>query len=93
MRYLLRPLQRGDKSRYLGLAGFNKLNVRDLEEEILRLAREEKPVRVRDHRFGRNVEIKGRLKGLNGREISVRTIWLVGKLRSPARFVTLIPDP
>ena len=93
LKYLLRPLHRGDKSRYLGLAGFNKLSVRDLEREILRLAREEKPVRVRHHRFGRNVEVKGRLKGPNGKELPVRTIWLAGKLRTPARFVTLIPDP
>ena len=93
LRYLLRPLHRGDKSRYLGSAGLNKLNVKDLEEEILRLAREEKPVQVRHHRFGRNVEVKGRLNGPNGKELPVRTIWLAGKLRTPARFVTLIPDP
>ena len=64
-----------------------------LEAEILRLGREGSAKRVREHRFGKNVEIQGTLKGPNGKELPVKTVWLVPKLRSPARFVTLIPDP
>ena len=93
LKYLLKPLSRGDKSRFLASGGFNKLTVNVLEAEILRLAREGSATRVREHRFGKNVEIQGTLKGPNGKELPVKTVWLVPKLRSPARFVTLIPDP
>ena len=72
--------------------GFNKLAVNELEAEILRLGKEGSAIKVREHRFGKNVEIRGSLKGPNGKELPVKTVWLVPKLRSPARFVTLIPD-
>lgn len=92
LKYLLKPLSRGDKSRYLASAGFNKLTVNELEAEILRLGKEGSAIKGREHRFGKNVEIRGSLKGPNGKELPVKTVWLVPKLRSPARFVTLIPD-
>ena len=93
LRYLLRPLSRGDKSRYLASAGFHELTVHRLEREILHLGREGKPFRSREHRFGRDLEIRGSLVGPNGRKLAVKTAWLVEKLQGPARFVTLIPDP
>ena len=91
LKYLLKPLSRGDKSRFLASGGFNKLTVNVLEA-VLRLGREGSAKRDREHRFGKNVEIQGTLKGPNGKELPVKTVWLVPKLRSPARFVTLIPD-
>jgi hypothetical protein len=92
LNHLLKPLSRGDKSRFLAFGGFNKLTVNDLEAEILRLGKEGGATKIREHRFGKNVEIQGALRGPNGKELPVKTVWLVPKLRSPARFVTLVPD-
>ena len=89
--YLLVPLPKADKSRYLSLAGYSRQEfwelLRDLREQLL--PGEAKYQRT--NKFGKYFILEGRLRGPNGRALGVRTIWL----REPngaIRFATLFPD-
>ena len=42
--------------------------------------------------YGEMYEIKGRLKGPNGKTLPVCTIWMVEKATETTKFVTMYPD-
>jgi hypothetical protein len=92
-RYLLVPQERGDKSRFLGLAGYTMEKAerlrQDLIEQILPL--EARPLEA--NQFGQYFEIIGKLNGPNGRTLLVRTIWMTEHLSRKTKFITLIPAP
>jgi hypothetical protein len=73
-RYLLVPQSRGDKSAFLGGAGYTLQNVdqllSDLRTQILPLD----AVPLESGKFGQYYEIRGTLSGPNGMTRSVRTI-------------------
>ncbi len=89
--YLLTEQPRGDKSRYLALAGYSRDNAwqleRDLREQILGLEVEPLPPRGYGDRF----EIRAVLRGPNGTELPVRTIWMREFESGLVKFITLIP--
>jgi len=91
-RYLLVPQVRGDKSAFLGEAGYTADNadrlLRDLRSQILPLD----AVVLESNKFGQYYEIRGRLTGPNGLVLAVRTIWMTEHLSGITKFVTLIPD-
>jgi hypothetical protein len=89
--YLLTEQARGDKSRYLALAGYSRDNPwqleRDLREQIL--GQEADPLPPRG--YGDRFEIRGVLRGPNGMELPVRTIWMRELQSDMVKFITLIP--
>ena len=89
--YLLMELPRGDKSRFLAHAGYTGPEAgrleRDLREQILCL--EATPLASRG--YGDLYEICGFLRGPNGREVAVRTIWMREHETGIVKFITLIP--
>ena len=91
-RYLLVPQLRGDKSAFLGEAGYTADNaeqlLRDLRAQILPLD----AVVLESNKFGQYYEIRGRLTGPNGSVLAVRTIWMTEHLSGITKFVTIIPD-
>jgi hypothetical protein len=90
--YLLVPQLRNDKSKFLAQGGFDCTNSEDLELAIRRLILENDAVEDRTDRFGTFYEVKGRLRGVNGIDLGVVTIWLHQSTDSNFRFITLIPD-
>jgi hypothetical protein len=91
-KYLLVPQLRNDKSKFLAQGGFSEANPEDLELAIRRLILENDAVEDRTDQFGTFYEVTGRLRGVNGIDLGVVTIWLHQSIDSNFRFITLIPD-
>jgi hypothetical protein len=90
-RYLLVPQERGDKSRFLEMAGYTQENVDMLERDLRALlALHAQP--LQKNAFGQYYELRGRLSGPNGTTLNVKTIWIQDELSAAVKFVTLIPD-
>jgi hypothetical protein len=91
-RYLLVPLPRGDKSKFLARAGYTSENaaslMADLRSQILPLD----AIPAGFTKFGDLFEICGKLRGPNGISLNVKTIWIREHLQGDVRFVTLVPD-
>jgi hypothetical protein len=89
--YLLTELPRGDKSRFLRQAGYTQSEAdqleRDLREQVLPL--EAMPLPSRG--YGERYEIRGFLRGPNGVELPIRTIWMREHETGIMKFITLIP--
>jgi hypothetical protein len=92
MQYLLVPLPRGDKSKFLLRAGYTSENasqlIADLRSQIL--PAEATPAGFT--KYGNFFEIRGTLSGPNGVSLKVKTIWIREHLQDNVRFVTLLPD-
>ena|ERR1700733_1030907 len=89
--YLLIPLRKSDKSKYLSLAGYNREDywelIRDIRQQLLPAEgsfEERKP----DGELYRAI---GELTGPNGRTLRIKTVWL-RKWTGEWRFITLLPD-
>jgi hypothetical protein len=90
--YLLVARSRNDKSKFLLQGGFTQANPVDLELAIRELIADNDAIEDRTDRFGTFYEVKGMLKGVNGIDLGVVTIWLHQSVDAKFRFVTLIPD-
>ena len=89
--YLLLPQSVDDKSGYLAYAGYSREEywelLRDIREQLLPA----EGLLQRSNEFGDFFESDGVLKGPNGRQMGVHSIW-VRKDDGEIRFVTLFPD-
>jgi Domain of unknown function (DUF6883) len=92
LQYLLVPLARADKSKFLAQAGYTTENaqqlITDIRSQILPL--EATPSGTT--KFGDFFEIRGALRGPNAVSLRVKTIWIRQHLQGNTRFVTLQPD-
>jgi hypothetical protein len=92
MQYLLVPMARGDKSKFLARAGYTSGNplalIADIRSQILPLD----AAAAETTRFGDFFEIRGTLRGPNGVSLRVKTIWIREHLQGSTRLVTLLPD-
>lgn len=92
LNYLLVPLARADKSKFLARAGYTTENrqqlMADIRSQILPLD----AVPAGTTQFGDFFEIRGALRGPNRVALRVKTIWIREHLRGNTRFVTLLPD-
>ena len=88
--YLLVKRPRGDKSGYLAFAGFTADDPGALMAELLALAARGEAMEQETDRFGTRYRLAGVLKGPNGVELPVATIWL-RKADGRVHFVTLMP--
>jgi len=91
-RYLLVPLPRGDKSKFLARGGYTSENATflmdDMRSQILPLD----AISIGFTKFGDLFEIRGILRGPSGISLRIKTIWIREHLQSNVRFVTLLPD-
>lgn len=88
--YLLVKRPRGDKSGFLGLAGFTADDPGVLMAQLLALAAGGEATEHGTDRWGTRYRLEGVLKGPNGVELRVATIWL-RKADGRVHFITLIP--
>jgi hypothetical protein len=92
LQYLLVPLARADKSKFLARAGYTTENasqlIADIRSQILPLD----AMPAGTTKFGDFFEVRGALRGPNGVSLDVKTIWIREHLRDNTRFVTLLPD-
>ena len=88
-KYLLVLLPKDDKSQFLQKAGYTLENWQQLEAD-LRLQVLTKPAKfVEESFYGSKYRIDTVLKGVNGKEIEITTIWMLRNQQ--AKFVTLVP--
>ena len=89
--YLLVFKPRNDKSQFLAQAGFTLDNWQALETAIRELILAHKACEDRTNEYGTFYNVSGKLKGLNGLDLSVVTVWLLRQHDGQFHFVTLIP--
>jgi hypothetical protein len=91
-RYLLVWQQRGDKFRFLQLAGYDSSRpeqlIHDIRVQVL--ASDAVTTELTEH--GQFYEISCPLTGPNGRILHIRTIWMKEHLSGHTKFITLIPE-
>jgi len=89
--YLLLWQPKGDKSRFLALAGYDGSRpdqlIHDIRTQVLPCVAV--PVETTDH--GQYYEISCSLTGPNGRSLAIRAIWMTEHLSGETKFITLIP--
>jgi hypothetical protein len=91
-RYLLVPLARGDKSAFLSRAGYTPENPQQLLDDLRTQILPLDAVTAGENKFGRYFEVRGLVRGPNGLDLRVRTIWMTEHLSGRTKFVTLFPD-
>ena len=89
-RYLLIPLPKDDKSKFLAQAGYTLQNWQQLEQDLRTQVLTQPAKFVQVTRYGEKYVIRASLLGSAGVELSVLTIWMV--VNGTAKFVTLVPD-
>lgn len=88
--YLLVPLPKDDKSKFLAQAGYTLDNWQQLEHD-LRIQILIHPAEfIETTRYGDKYMIRSCLRGLNNIELNVLTVWIVSNQVN--QFVTLVPD-
>jgi hypothetical protein len=88
--YLLIPLPKDDKSKFLAQAGYTIDNWPELEQDIRTQILTQPATLIETTRYGEKYEICASLAGRNGITLNLRTIWIV--TNNVTKFVTLVPD-
>jgi hypothetical protein len=88
--YLLVLLPKDDKSKFLAQAGYTLDNWQQLEQDLRAQVLTQSAEFVGTTRYGEKYFVRARLRGSNGVELSVLTVWMVEN--GTTRFVTLVPD-
>jgi len=91
-RYLLVLKIRNDKSQLLAQAGFTQANPEQLKEALLSLIQNYPATFDRSDQYGDFYQVIGTLKGINGKNLEVVTIWIQRKADAQFQFVTLMPQ-
>jgi hypothetical protein len=89
--YLLVFQEERDKSRFLAEAGFDPSSWELLRDEIRRLSAEVEAEPGRPSPYGNKWYVEGKIKGPNGKEVSVLLVWMEPVDGGPIRFITLVP--
>ncbi len=92
LQYLLVPLARADKSKFLARAGYTTDNAPELLADIRSQILPLDATPAGTTKFGEFFEIRAALRGPNGVSLRVKTIWIREHLSGDTRFVTLLPD-
>lgn len=90
-RYLLVYKVRNDKSKFLAQAGFTQENLESLRAAIRAVVESGEAVENGTNEYGTFYKLEGELIGINGRNLSVTTIWLQRQVDCKFQFVTLKP--
>lgn len=88
-KYLLVLLPKDDKSQFLQKAGYTLENWQQLEADLRSQVLTQPAIFMEETIYGSKYAIETTLRGVNGLEIEIITIWMVANQQ--AKFVTLIP--
>jgi hypothetical protein len=88
--YLLIPLAKDDKSKFLAQAGYTIDNWPELEQDIRTQILTQAATLIETTGYGEKYEIRASLAGRNGITLNLRTIWIVAN--NITKFITLVPD-
>ena len=88
--YLLVPLIKDDKSKFPAKADYTLDNWQQLEQDLRSQVLTKPAELVETNRYGSKYSIRALLRGGNGVEIDILTIWMVSG--DTTSFVTLVPD-
>ncbi|WP_152052387.1 DUF6883 domain-containing protein [Tautonia marina] len=91
-KYLLIHRPEDDKSKFLGLAGFDVSCADSLRDELRALAARVDAVEDGVNSQGTYYLVRGAITGPNGRSLKVVTVWIHLQADGSYRFVTLKPD-
>jgi hypothetical protein len=89
-KYLLVPLPKDDKSKFLARAGYTLDNWQLLEQDLRTQVLTQPAEEIEITRYGQKYAIRACLRGINGVELNILTIWIVAN--NTTKFVTLVPD-
>lgn len=89
-KYLLVPLPKDDKSKFLARAGYTLENWQQLELDLRAQVLTQPAEAIETTRYGEKYGIRACLRGINGVELNILTIWMVAN--DTTKFVTLVPD-
>jgi hypothetical protein len=90
--YLLQYQPQDDKSLFLAKAGYTIANWQQLEQDLRSQILVLEAIPTRKTQFGQKYEIRGTLRGTNGKELAIVTIWMIETETSETKFITLLPD-
>ncbi|MFH1707779.1 MAG: DUF6883 domain-containing protein [Planctomycetota bacterium] len=79
------------KAAYFAVAGYGPGEWRRLGQDLRALAHTGDACEGQSSQYGRKYEVCGMLKCPNGRVIEVMSIWLVRKIGSKPRLITVFP--
>ena len=79
------------KAQFFLQIGFNKTNMRRLEDVLLKIGRTNEVKRVRKFEYGINYAIDGTMKTPIGKIVTITSVWFVKTVKSRPRFVTAYP--
>jgi hypothetical protein len=86
-KYLLVPLPKDDKSKFLAKAGYTLDNWQQLERDLRAQVLRQPAEGIETTRYGEKYVICACLRGINGVELNILTIWMVAN--DTTKFVTL----
>ncbi|MCC5623026.1 DUF6883 domain-containing protein [Nostoc sp. CHAB 5715] len=89
-KYLLVPLPKDDKSKFLARAGYTLDNWQQLERDLRAQVLTQPAEAIETTRYGHKYAIRACLRGINGVELNILTIWIV--TNNTTKFITLVPD-
>jgi hypothetical protein len=91
--YLLSPLHSvgKHKTRVLRSVGFDETNIALLENELLRLAKNENVLQMIETNYGMKYVLDGTISTPKGTTLNLKTIWIIEHGKTSPRFVTLYP--
>ena len=89
--YLLKWIEKDDKSGFFKRAGYSRENYQKLMDDIREQLLPSEAVLQERRPDGELYRIRGILRGPNGKELPVRTVWIVSEGAAP-RFITLVPE-
>ncbi len=89
--YLLARHARDDKSAFLAQAGFNRATGERLRSAIVTLSTSVEAVPGQTTPYGKKWLVSGTITGPNGRNLSVRLVWIERLDDGKFHFVTLVP--
>ena len=79
------------KAGFFRAVGFGRHNAAELKRALINVARTGTVVDVRDTPYGRKYVVDGMLHTPSGRDVRMRTVWIVERGRNRPRFVTAYP--
>ena len=91
-KYLLVSRKRNDKSQWLAQAGYSIENWQVLENDLRNQILLMDATPIEETEYGQMFEIRGTLKGPNGRRLPACTVWMTEKATGITKFITMYPD-
>jgi hypothetical protein len=89
--YLLVSQESGDKSEFLGLAGYEQVHWEQLRDDLRDIAIGKEAIFQKGNINGEYYQLDVDLAGPNGKKLPLTTIWLQDNVTGRIRFITLFP--